>query len=78
MSEKVQMTCLWRWSPLETPLDCLTQSWNERMPKEWDVLVLKNKGYVLSCNNYREIRLIRHIMKIRERVVKDRLQGCLL
>lgn len=48
------------------------------MPKEWGVLVLKNKGYVLSCNNYREIRLIRHIMKIRERVVKDRLQGCLL
>ena len=38
------------------------------------VPVLENKGVVQSCNNYREIMLMSHTMRIWERVVEVRLR----
>ena len=49
------------------------------MPKEWRKSVLvpifKNKGDVQCCGNYRGIKLMRHTMKLWERVVVKRLRA---
>ncbi|KAK3544839.1 hypothetical protein QTP86_027513 [Hemibagrus guttatus] len=51
---------------------------SERMPEEWRrsvlVPIFKNKGDVQSCSNYRGIKLMRHTMKVWERVVEARLR----
>ena len=50
----------------------------ERMPEEWRRSVLipiyTNKGDVQCCGNYREIKLMSHIMKVWERIIKARLR----
>ncbi|KAK3570507.1 hypothetical protein QTP86_020082 [Hemibagrus guttatus] len=51
---------------------------SERMPEEWRrsvlVPIVKNKGDVQSCSNYRGIKLMSHTMKLWERVVEARLR----
>jgi hypothetical protein len=48
------------------------------MPEEWKrsilVPILKNKGDVQSCTNYRGIKLMSHTMKLWERVIEHRLR----
>ena len=48
------------------------------MPKEWIrsilVPIIKNKGDVQSCTNYRGINLMSHTMKLWERVIEHRLR----
>ena len=50
----------------------------ERMPEEWRRSVLipiyKNKGDVQCCGNYRGIKLMRHTMKVWERIIETRLR----
>ena len=36
--------------------------------------VYKNKGDIQSCNNYRDIKLLSHTMKVWERVVELRMK----
>jgi Reverse transcriptase (RNA-dependent DNA polymerase) len=47
------------------------------MPDEWRrsilVPILKNKGDIQSCTNYREIKLMSHTIKFWERVIEHRL-----
>ncbi|KAK3570316.1 hypothetical protein QTP86_017172 [Hemibagrus guttatus] len=72
------------WKCLEeAAVEFLTSLFNrvlesERMPEEWRKSVLvpifKNKGDVLSCSNYRGIKLMSHTMKLWERVVEARLR----
>ena len=51
---------------------------SNKMPKEWRrsilVPILKNKGDVQSCTNYRGIKLMSHTMKLWERVIGHRLR----
>ncbi|KAK3530735.1 hypothetical protein QTP70_000759 [Hemibagrus guttatus] len=67
----------------EAAVEFLTSLFNrvlesERMPEEWRrsvlVPIFKNKGDVQSCSNYRGIKLMRHTMKLWERVVEARLR----
>ena len=48
------------------------------MLEEWRRSVLipiyKNKGDAQCCENYREIKLISHIMKVWERIIESRLR----
>nr|XP_009597264.1 uncharacterized protein LOC104093243 [Nicotiana tomentosiformis] len=50
----------------------------KRMSNEWRwgtvVPLYKNKGGMHSCNNYRDIKLLSHIMKFWERVVEARVR----
>ena len=50
----------------------------ERMPEEWRRNVLipihKNKGDSQCCGNYRGIKLMRHTMKVWERIIEARLR----
>ena len=50
----------------------------ERIPKEWRKSVLipiyKNKGDAQCCGNYREIKLMSHTMKVRERIIEAGLR----
>jgi hypothetical protein len=51
---------------------------SNRMPGEWRstlVSIFKNKGYIQSCTNYRDIKLMSHTMKLWERVIEHRLRG---
>jgi hypothetical protein len=43
----------------------------------WSILVpiLKSKGDVQSCTNYRGIKLMSHTMKLWERIIEHRLRG---
>ena len=68
----------------EIALEFLTKLYNrtmesERMPEEWRdsilIPIFKNKGDVQSCSNYRDIKLISHIMKLWERVTERRLRS---
>ena len=68
----------------EIALDFLTKLYNrtmdnERMPEEWRdsvlIPIVKNKGDVQNCSNYRGITLISHTMKLWERVVEGRLRS---
>lgn len=38
------------------------------------VPIHKNKGNRQSCNNYRDIKFLRHTIKLWEKVIKIRLQ----
>ncbi|KAK3528614.1 hypothetical protein QTP70_005345 [Hemibagrus guttatus] len=67
----------------EAAVEFLTSLFNrvlesERMPEEWRrsvlVPIFKNKGDVQSCSNYRGIKLMRHTMRLWERVVEARLR----
>ena len=72
------------WTCLgESALEFLTKLYNrtmesEMIPEEWrdNVLVpiLKNKGDVQCCSNYKGITLISHTMKLWERVVERRIR----
>jgi len=48
------------------------------MPEEWRrsilVPIFKNKGHIQSCSNYREIKLMSHMMKLWERVIEHHLR----
>ena len=62
----------WMYSLLE-------KIWStERMPEDWDesemVTLYKQKGDILSCENYRGIKLLEHTLKILERVIEGRLR----
>ena len=50
----------------------------EKMPDKWRrsilVPIFKNKGDIMSCGNYRGIKLMCHSMKIYERVLEHRLR----
>jgi hypothetical protein len=50
-----------------------------KMSIEWRRSILvpisKNKGDVQSCTNYQEIKLMRHTMKLWERIIEHRLRG---
>jgi hypothetical protein len=50
-----------------------------KMSDEWRrsilVPIFKNKGDVQSCTNYWGIKLMRHTMKLWERIIKHRLRG---
>ena len=50
----------------------------EQMPEEWRRSVLvpiyKNKGDAQCCGSYRAIKLMRHTMKIWERIIEARLR----
>jgi hypothetical protein len=52
---------------------------SNKMPDEWRqsilVPILKNKGGVQSCTNYRGVKLMSHTMKLWERIIKHRLRG---
>jgi hypothetical protein len=52
---------------------------SNKMPDEWRrsilVPIFKNKGDVLSCTNYRRIKLMSHTMKLWERIIEHRLRG---
>jgi hypothetical protein len=52
---------------------------SNKMPDEWRrnilVPIFKNKGNVQSCTNYWGIKLMSHIMKLCERIIKHRLRG---
>ena len=49
------------------------------MPEEWRdsilIPIVKNKGDVQSCSNYRGIKLISHTMKLLEPVVERRVRS---
>ena len=68
----------------EVAVEFLTRTFNkiserEKMPEEQRgvlVLIFKNMGDVQSCGNDREIKLMNHTMKLRGRVVEDRLSIC--
>lgn len=49
-----------------------------RMTDEWRcsmmILIYKNKDDIQNCNNYRGIKLLRHTMKVWERVVEGRIK----
>ena len=62
----------------ESALKFLTKLYNrtmesERMPEEWRdsvlIPIIKNKGDVQSCSNYRGIKLIGHTLKLWERTI---------
>ena len=73
------------WKSLgEIALEFLTTPYNrtmesEKMPEEWRdsilIPIVKNKGDVQSCSNYRGIKLSNHTMKLWERVVERRLRS---
>ena len=48
------------------------------MPNEWKTSVIvpifKEKGDVMSCGSYREVKLLEHAMKIVERVLERRIR----
>nr|XP_009771251.1 PREDICTED: uncharacterized protein LOC104221815 [Nicotiana sylvestris] len=50
----------------------------KRMPNEWRwstvVPLYKNRGDIQSCNNYRDIKLLSHTIKVWERVVEVRVR----
>ena len=50
----------------------------EKMPEDWKeselVKLYKQKGDILSCGNFRGIKLLEHMLKILERVVEGRLR----
>ena len=52
--------------------------WSNKMPDEWRrsilVPIFKNKGYIHSCTNYHEIKLMSHTMKLWKRVIEHRLR----
>ena len=57
----------------------LVKIWDsEKMPEDWKesemITVYKQKGDILDCGNYREIKLLEHVFKVLERVVKGRLR----
>ena len=67
----------------EMGIKILTRMFNrllvgERMPKEWRRSVLipiyKSKEDAQCCENYREIKLMSHTVKVRERIVEARLR----
>ncbi|KAK3535500.1 hypothetical protein QTP70_016924 [Hemibagrus guttatus] len=67
----------------EAAVEFLTSLFNrilesEKIPEEWRrsvlVSIFKNKGDVMSCSNYRGIKLMSHTMKLWERVVEARLR----
>jgi hypothetical protein len=51
---------------------------SNKMSDEWRrsilVLIFKNKGDIQSYTNYRGIKLMRHTMKLLERVIEHRLR----
>ena len=51
------------------------------MPEEWKssvaVPIFQGKGYVMSCDAYRGVKLLKHAMKIVERVLEMIIQ-CLV
>ena len=50
----------------------------ERMPEEWRrsmlIPIYKNKGDSQCCENYREIKLMSHTMKVWKRIIEARLK----
>ena len=48
------------------------------IPDSWKksklIPIFKNKGDILECNNYRGIKLMRHFMKLWERIIEARLR----
>ena len=51
---------------------------SEQMPEEWRrsvlITIYKNKGDAQCCGNYRKIKLMRHTMKVWERIIEARLR----
>jgi hypothetical protein len=50
---------------------------SNKVSDEWRsilVPILKNKGDIQSCTNYRGIKLMSHTMKLWERVIEHRLR----
>ncbi|XP_063610502.1 uncharacterized protein LOC134784375 [Penaeus indicus] len=51
----------------------------EKMPPKWElselVTVYKRKGDPLDCGNIRGIKLLKHVMKILEKVIEGMLRG---
>ena len=39
------------------------------------VNVYKGKGNALDCGSYREIKLLKHVMKLFERIIEVRIRG---
>ncbi|KAG2458644.1 RTBS polymerase, partial [Polypterus senegalus] len=71
----------------EMAVEFLTRLFNgilesERMLEDWRrsvlVPIFKNKGDVLDCSNYRGVKLMRHSMKLWERVVEARLSEVMI
>ncbi|KAK3524972.1 hypothetical protein QTP86_011798 [Hemibagrus guttatus] len=67
----------------EAAVEFLTSLFNrvlesEKMPEEWRrsvlVPIIKNKGDVQSCSNYKGIKLMSHTMKLWGRVVEARIR----
>ena len=52
---------------------------SNKMPDEWRrsilVRIYKNKVHIQSCTNYRGIKLMRHTMKLWERIIEHRLRA---
>ena len=50
----------------------------EKMPNEWrrsvHIPLYKGKGDIKECGNYRRIKLMSHIMKLWERIIKARIK----
>ena len=64
---------------VEWTYSLLEKIWStERMPEDWReskmVKLYKQKGDILSCENYRGIKLLEHSLKILERVIEGRLR----
>jgi len=64
-------------------LDWLTELFNVilstiKMPNKWRISTViplcKDKGDIQHCNNYRDIKLLSHIIKLWERVIEGRLR----
>ena len=48
-----------------------------RVPEDWNrswMNVYKGKGDALTCDSYRGIKLLKHAMKVLERVIEGRLR----
>ena len=67
----------------EVGLEWLTEFFNvifrtAKMPREWRastvIPLYKNKGDIQDCNNFRDIKLLSHTMKLWERVIERRLR----
>lgn len=64
----------------EKGIQMLTQIYNkiwkeEKIPKEWQIMPIYNKGDKRSCNNYRGISLISTLMRILEQILDKRIRA---
>ena len=56
--------------------DLAHRNWEERrVPKEWvDAILIPKKGNLRSCNNWRDISLLKVVGKVIARITQNRLQ----